>query len=224
MDATTNTVSTPTPTPTASSTAMAKSSQDYNMFLKLLTTQMQNQDPLKPIESTEYASQLAQFSQVEQTIQQTTTLNNILAQLSTQSLSQATGLIGNTAQFASDVAGLSDKTPPSWGYTVERTVASLKGTVTDDKGKIVATLPIDKLDRTGTVTWNGKLASGEQAPAGAYKLAIAATDFGGSDVPVTITSSGVVSEVVSTANGVTLGVNGVQMSIASLVKLTTPSG
>lgn len=220
----TNTVTAPTPTPTASSTAMAKSSQDYNMFLKLLTTQMQNQDPLKPIESTEYASQLAQFSQVEQTIQQTTTLNNILAQLSTQSLSQATGLIGNTAQFASDVAGLSDKATPSWGYTAERAVTSLEGTVTDAKGKAVAKLPIDKLDRTGVVTWNGKLGSGEQAPAGAYTLAIAATDLSGVKVPVTITSSGMVSEVVSTASGVTLGVNGVQMPIANLVKLTAPSG
>lgn len=220
----TNTVTAPTPTPTASSTAMAKSSADYNMFLKLLTTQMQNQDPLKPIESTEYASQLAQFSQVEQTIQQTTTLNNILAQLSTQSLSQATGLIGNTAHFASDVAGLSDKAPANWGYTADRAVTSLVGTITDEKGKVVTTLPIDKLDRTGSITWDGKLASGEQAPSGAYRLALAATDLSGVKVPVSITTSGLVSEVVSAANGVTLGVNGVQMQLADLVKLSTPAG
>ena len=220
----TTTVTAPTPTPMASSTAMAKSSADYNMFLKLLTTQMQNQDPLKPIESTEYASQLAQFSQVEQTIQQTTTLNNILAQLSTQSLSQATGLIGNTAHFASDVAGLTEKTPATWGFTAERAVTSLVGTVTDANGKAVATLPIDRLDRTGTVTWNGKLASSEQAATGPYTLSIAATDLGGAKVPVSITSSGIVSEVVSAAGGVTLGINGVQMPIADLIKLSTPAG
>lgn len=217
----TTTVTGSTPTPTASSTALASSSSDYNMFLKLLTTQMQNQDPLKPMDSTEYASQLAQFSQVEQTVQQTSTLNGILAQLSTQSLSQATGLIGNTAQFKSDVAGLSDKAPATWGYTADRAVTSLVGTVTDSAGKVVATLPIDQLDKTGTISWDGELASGGKAPSGAYTLKIAATDISGTTVPVSITSSGLVSDVTSGTSGVTLGVNGVQMPIATLVKLST---
>lgn len=220
---TTDSVTTATPTPTASSTALAQTSSDYNMFLKLLTTQMQNQDPLKPMDSTEYTSQLAQFSQVEQTIQQTTTLNNILAQLSTQNIAQATGLIGNVAQFDSATAGLSATSPATWGYEADRAVTALTATITDAAGKTVAKLPIDAADRTGNVGWDGMLASGERAAAGGYTLSIAATDVGGASVPVAITTSGVVADVVSGSGGVTLGVNGIQVSMAKLMKLSAPA-
>lgn len=56
---------------------------DYDMFLKLLTTQMQNQDPLDPMDSSEYTQQLVQFSAVEQQIEQTGLLREILAKLGT---------------------------------------------------------------------------------------------------------------------------------------------
>lgn len=214
---------TATPTPTASSTALAQTSSDYNMFLKLLTTQMQNQDPLKPMDSTEYTSQLAQFSQVEQTIQQTTTLNNILSQLSTQNIAQANGLIGNVAQFDSATAGLAATAAATWGYEADRAVTSLTATITDAAGKAVAKLPIEPADRTGSITWDGMLASGERAAVGAYTLSIAATDIGGDTVPVAITTSGVIGDVVSGGGTVTLGVNGVQIALTKLIKLSAPA-
>ncbi|WPR54578.1 flagellar hook capping FlgD N-terminal domain-containing protein [Streptomyces sp. S399] len=62
---------------------------DFNMFLKLLTTQMQNQDPLSPMDTSQYTQQLVQYSQVEQSVQQNTTLNSILSNLSNQGLTQA---------------------------------------------------------------------------------------------------------------------------------------
>ena len=92
------TVTGATTTAAAATNALGKTSADFNMFLKLLTTQMQNQDPLKPMDSTEYTAQLAQFSQVEQTIQQTGTLKDILSRLSGQDLAQASGLIGREAE------------------------------------------------------------------------------------------------------------------------------
>ncbi|WP_275426750.1 flagellar hook capping FlgD N-terminal domain-containing protein, partial [Enterobacter hormaechei] len=59
---------------------------DFTMFLKLLTTQMQNQDPLSPMDTTQYTQQLVQYSQVEQSMAQTTTLKSILSALGTQNL------------------------------------------------------------------------------------------------------------------------------------------
>lgn len=77
--------------------ALAQATVDYDMFLKLLVSQMQNQDPLNPAESTEYIAQLATFSQVEQSIQMNAKLGEMLAGLQ---LSQADAIIGKTLTSA----------------------------------------------------------------------------------------------------------------------------
>jgi flagellar basal-body rod modification protein FlgD len=71
----------------------SKTSVDYESFLKLLIAQMKNQDPTSPMESTEYVSQIATFSQVEQSVQMNQKLEQMLQ---SSTLSQATSLIGRT--------------------------------------------------------------------------------------------------------------------------------
>ena len=86
--------------PASLAAATAKSSAeslDYSAFLKLLVAQVEFQDPLKPVESTEYVAQLATFAQVEQSIQ----MNNQLgAMLVSGQLSQAAALVGKTIESA----------------------------------------------------------------------------------------------------------------------------
>lgn len=77
--------------PLASNAAGPMNQVDYQTFLKLLVAQMKNQDPLSPMESTEYVAQLATFSQVEQSIQMNRKLEDMLQN---STLSQATSLIG----------------------------------------------------------------------------------------------------------------------------------
>ncbi|ASV84806.1 MULTISPECIES: flagellar hook assembly protein FlgD [Ochrobactrum] len=77
--------------------AAAKASVDYNSFLKLLVTQMQNQDPTQPMDATQYVSQLATFSNVEQAVQMNSKLETLIAN---SSLSQAEGWIGRTLTSA----------------------------------------------------------------------------------------------------------------------------
>ncbi len=74
-------------------TAAASASLDYNTFLQLLLAQLKNQDPTKPMDSTEYMSQLASFSNVEQSIKMNNKLDDLLTN---QQLSQAENLIGKT--------------------------------------------------------------------------------------------------------------------------------
>lgn len=69
---------------------------DYNTFLQLLVAEMKNQDPTNPMDTSQYMSQFAQLSSVEQAMQTNTKLD---ALLSSQSLSQANGLIGKTVSF-----------------------------------------------------------------------------------------------------------------------------
>jgi len=191
---------------------------DFDMFLKLLVTQMQNQDPLNPMDSTEYTQQLAQYSQVEQTVQQTGTLKDILARLSTQDMSQAAGFIGKEAVFASAVSGLSGS-PASWTYTADKVLTTGTVTITDASGAKVFTQALGQPGATGKFSWDGTLADGTKAPDGAYTLSIRGVDAAGAAAAVAVNSTGIVTDV-SARNGVlSLGVNGVPMSVDTLVRL-----
>ncbi|WP_441238166.1 flagellar hook assembly protein FlgD [Bradyrhizobium sp. 930_D9_N1_4] len=88
---------------TSSTTTTSSNSVDYNTFLQLLVAEMKNQDPTNPMDTSQYMSQFAQLSTVEQAMQTNTKLD---ALLSSQSLSQANGLIGKTVSFT-DATGAS---------------------------------------------------------------------------------------------------------------------
>ena len=106
---TTNSTSSSTSSP--ASTTNTKNTIDYNTFLQLLIAEMKNQDPTNPTDTSQYMSQFAQFSSVGQQVQTNTKLDSIL---SSQSLTQADGLIGHTVSFTD-----------STGATFSGTVASI---------------------------------------------------------------------------------------------------
>ena len=221
VTATTPATTVQTQTAAATSAASSGISVDYNMFLKLLTTQMQNQDPLNPTDSTQYTQQLAQYSQVEQSVQQTQALNNILASLSTQGLSQASSFIGKEAQFSSTISGLAGSTPASWAYRATSPISSLNATMMNSAGQVVDTRTVSASGASGRFTWNGQLANGAKAPDGAYTVAMTGTDATGGTVGVTPSSVGIVQNVVNASGTVSLTVNGVQLSEAALVQLAS---
>jgi flagellar basal-body rod modification protein FlgD len=78
-------------------TSTSKTAVDYQSFLKLLIAEMKNQDPTKPMDSTQYVAQLATFSQVEQSVQTNTKLDQIMQ---SSALSQADALIGRSITSA----------------------------------------------------------------------------------------------------------------------------
>jgi len=82
---------------TTQSTVDSGASLDYNAFLKLLIAQMQNQDPLEPMKSSDYVAQLATFSQVEKSVEMNTRLSSVLSAVQMQ---QAGALIGQTLTSA----------------------------------------------------------------------------------------------------------------------------
>ena len=84
-------------------TTTSSNGVDYNTFLQLLIAEMKNQDPTNPMDTSQYMSQFAQLSTVEQAMQTNSKLD---ALLSSQSLSQANGLIGKTVSFT-DATGAS---------------------------------------------------------------------------------------------------------------------
>lgn len=196
-------------------------SPDLNLFLKLLTTQLQNQDPLNPMDTSEYTQQLVQYSQVEQEMQQTGTLNDILSNLSSQGVSQASSFIGREVRFDSDTAGLKGDTPATWSYATTGKPTVLTATIKDSDGKVVKEVKLDPASE-GRFSWDGKMDNGSTAPDGAYTLSLTATDGKGADVPMTINAVGIVKDVVTDGQSVLLGVNGLRYSLQGLVAVSEP--
>lgn len=204
-----------TTTSNTATSQIAGLSTDYTMFLKLLTTQMQNQDPLDPMDTSEYTQQLVQYSQVEQAIQQSASLQDIVSQLSAQQMSQASSFIGKEARFDSAVAGLGAD-PATWTYYVDGTPGSITATITDSSGKVVNTVTLDP-DAQGRFEWDGIKSDGSKAADGAYTLSLTATTAGGDKLDTTINSVAKVSDVVSSGADIMLGVNGIRMPLYGLV-------
>jgi flagellar basal-body rod modification protein FlgD len=192
------------------------------MFLRLMTTQMKNQDPLDPMKSSEYTQQLAQYSQVEQSVQQTNALKEILNRMSAQDMATAANYIGREASFDGAVSSLDNAGgSASWTYTVARPVASISATISDANGRVVQQLTLNPDATTGRVVWDGQMAAGMRAAGGPYSLSIAATDAAGSAVPVRVSATGIVKSVEMAGGQVMLGLGGgTKLPVSSLVAVS----
>lgn len=150
---------------TASSGAM---SSDFQTFLKMLTVQMQNQDPLNPIEASDYAVQLATFSNVEQSVKTNQLLEAMQAQFGVLSMSQLAGWVGQEARSAADVhvSGQNITLTTSPATAADRAVLVVKNA----KGDTVAREDISTT--AGVFSWSPKSAAGADLPTGRYSLSL----------------------------------------------------
>jgi flagellar basal-body rod modification protein FlgD len=216
------TVNNTTNTPATNSTATGSSTglnADFTMFLKLLTTQMQNQDPLSPMDTTQYTQQLVQYSQVEQSMSQTSTLKDILSTLGTQNLTQASSLIGHAVEADSNVAGLTASVPAQWNWTTPRDATTVVATISDASGKVVDTRTVSVTGSTGTLGWDGETSSGRQMEAGKYSLSIKALDSSGTELTSSVRSIGTVSDVQLDNGAILVTVNGNQFDAGKLTRI-----
>ncbi|MCC6481172.1 MAG: flagellar hook assembly protein FlgD [Sphingobium sp.] len=203
----------------AQDNGLAKLSSDYTLFLRLLTTQMQNQDPLSPMDSSQYTQQLVQYSAVEQSIQQTGALKDILARLSAQDMMQASALIGKLADYDGAQAGLGAGAPASWSWSFEGTPASLTAVISDASGHVIERRSLSP--DTRALRWDGALSSGGTAAPGGYALALDAKDASGNMLAARIGASGLVGSVSRADDGaVTLMVNGATVPLSAVRNFT----
>lgn len=168
---TTQTTSSTQQTTTTESSASALSS-DFETFLKMLTTQMENQDPLNPMESTDFAVQLATFSSVEQQVQINDQLTNISGQLQLSGLGQAASWVGMEARAAGPAwfNGQPITLMPEISAGADKAVL----VVSDAQGQIVQNLNIGTHE--SAYTWSGTYEDGTPLPDGTYSFSIQSYD------------------------------------------------
>lgn len=177
----------------ASSNAMSQLSGNFDTFLQLLTTQLQHQDPLDPMDTSQFTQQLVEYSQVEQQIDTNNNLQSLITQGTNQSVAYATGYLGKTVTVTGGQGSLTGG-QAQWTYNLAATATSTTLTISDANGKVVYSGTGQTAQGNNSFTWNGQDNNGNQLPDGTYTLAVKAT-AGDQTVTSTVTSSGTVNEV-----------------------------
>ena len=186
----------------------AKLSADFDGFLKLLTTQLQTQDPLSPMDAEQFTSQLVQFSAVEQAIQTNTQLKSLVGLMQATQHTAALQYVGATVDLDSAKIHLPLGGEAPIAYALAGPAAAVAIEIVDEAGLTVRRLTGPAGDGAQAVTWNGVDDDRRGRPAGTYGVRIEAFDAAGRPVPVTQTSTGKVDALLQTKEGLVLSVDG----------------
>jgi flagellar basal-body rod modification protein FlgD len=194
----------------------------YNNFLLLLTKQLQNQDPLNPMDTAQFTQQLVGFSQVEQQIASNKSLERLISLQSSTNAFNAVGFLGNEVAVDSDRVSLKDG-KAKFQYEIEHSAGQAVLSVYDSRGQIVLVQEANKGVGSYNVDWNGKDAFGNQLPDGQYRVAVSYADQSGKTYSSKITSFGVVDSTEIADGEVKLFVGPVGFSIDKVLKVTKPA-
>ena len=208
-------------TGTGSAGATASLSDNFDNFLTLLTTQLQYQDPLSPMDANEFTSQLVQFSQVEQSI---ATNKNLEAMIALQQAGQsvaAVGYLGKSIEALGDTAPLAESTA-TWNYALAKEASVNILRIVDSTGKTVKILAGDTDPGKHTFVWDGKDDNGIQMPDGIYRLIVAPQDLDGEPMETATSFAGTVSSVATVDGQITLDVQGVGITLDKLLIINQP--
>jgi len=194
---------------------------NFDTFLQLLTTQLQNQNPLDPLDTNQFTQQLVEFASVEQQINMNTNLQSLIAMQQTTDATSALELVGSTVTVSGNSATLSNATSSSavWNLTTS-TPATATVTVTSSAGTTAYSGTMSLNAGSNSFTWNGQGNNGQTWPDGTYTLKVTATGANGQAVTVSTQVQGTVSGVNLTSNPPTLTVNGQSVQISQITSIT----
>jgi len=165
-------------------------------FLKLLTTQLQQQDPTQPMDNTAMVAQLAQFSALEQMTNVNTTLTQMLTGQGTALEANSAGMVGKTAIFSTDQVSLTQGKPASITANLSQAATNVTLTIQDGTGDTIRTIGEGACaSGNNTFTWDGNDDSGNQLPTGTYTAQVLATDINGKSISLTQNGSAPITSV-----------------------------
>ena len=202
---------------TASTKAKSTTGEAQDRFLKLLTTQLKNQDPLNPMDNAQMTSQLAQISTVDGIEKLNATLQKLLSSTVDAEAMQAAALVGHQVMVAGGGLALTDSGAVG-GVELNSAADQVVLTIKDANGLPIKTMNLDDLDAgTHNFAWDGKADSGAQAVNGAYSVSVVAKRGSDKVEASTLELAGVLS-VNRSSQGVTLDLGQLGLAKMSDVK------
>ena len=178
-----------------------KVSSDYEDFLLLMTTQMKNQDPLKPMDSTEFVSQLAQFSGVEQQVNMNTKLDELISSFNNGQFDEAALYLGKVVSAPTGKFVVENGASPEMEYTTPDNAVAAKMEIYDQFGSRVKSFDLSIASGSQKTSWNLLDESGDIASDGTYRAEIVSYDGNGTETRSPANTKNKVTEVIKTETG-----------------------
>lgn len=209
---------------TYTATTQGGDEMDKTAFLQLMIAQLKNQDPMSPMDGTEYAAQLAQFTSLEQL----TNLNDSMdasidaSYYLTQSINNTmtATLIGNDVKLALPILQNIGQDNIEFGYKLPVDASDISIKIYNEKGALVRTIP-EGNNSTGDhkLSWDFFDDNGKKLPEGKYKFEVTATDTSGDEIEVETYGLGTIDGVRFGESGTTLIVGGIEYNLADIIEI-----
>ena len=198
---------------------------DRTAFLKLLVEQLKHQDPLKPQDDSAFVAQLAQFSQLEQSMSINDKLNTLAAQNAGLANAQSVNLVGSDATVRGNLVtidGTGVGAPVA--FTLGGSATATTVTIRDQGGNVVRTLDLGSRPAgLSRIQWDGHDNAGNISPAGTYQITVQATNEAGAPVTVSQETSGQITQVSFDKGYPVLTLdNGIAVPVSDLLKVAVP--
>ena len=194
-------------------------------FLRLLVTQLENQDPLDPMDSEQFTSQLTQFNSLDQLIEMNRKLETVAASQTALANLQTTMLIGREVTAEGNQLYLdSDGASPIY-YNLQTSATRVVVNITDLDGSLVRTLELGAQDAgEQTLSWDGKDNAGLSVPPGVYDFEVNPFDVAGEKVGVVTRIQGIVTGVSLADGEPMLSVGDLELPVSAVTSVTALSG
>ncbi len=150
--------------------------EDFTQFLTLLTTQLQNQDPLSPLDSNEFTNQLVQFSQVEQGINTNSKLDDLLSLQLNGAATSALGYVGLDVEYVSAEIAHEQGEDSTIRYSLDGNASVSKINIFDESGQLIQSVDAEKGVGAHTFEWNGRDLLNNEMPTGTYVVRVDSLD------------------------------------------------
>jgi len=195
---------------------------DQAAFMNLLTTQMQNQDPLDPMANEEFIAQLATFSSLEQLMSLNGIAQAITMGINSLNNAAMADLVGKHVVAKGDEFSYSGAGDQELMYDAQGATTSTTVTVYDEDGSVVYTHEIGAVEAgEGTWTWDGKTTSGATAEEGTYTFEFTGENSSGESVTVDELIAGVIDEMDYSTGSPQPSIDGVSVDLGNLIRLAT---
>jgi len=206
---------------TGSGTDKASIAENFSTFLQLLTTQLKNQNPMEPLDTNQFTSQLVQFAQVEQQMKQNDQLSQIIAIEKNAQSTVALSYVGHTVVVEGQTTQLSLPGVATWTMSVAKP-ATATVTVKDSTGQTCYTGSFAVTPGQQNFTWDGKGNDGKQWPAGSYTLTASAKDASGETSAISTEVIAIVDSVDLTKDPPLLSINGKDYTVDQIKRVLRP--
>lgn len=196
---------------------------DFDGFLKLLTSQLEHQDPLSPLDATKFTSQLVEFASVEQAIRTNTRLDQLVDATTAGSRNAALDYLGNVVDIDTGLAELGAGGSAAFSYQLPTAASSVNVRILDGEGRVVRELPGGRQSGDNTIRWDGADADGRRQTSGLYRMEVSALDATGRALGVEMRTSGEVTGVRGLPDSARLEVGGMLVPVSAIVGVRRPA-